>query len=220
VSSAGPERIYHSNGTDRKGTPKTLSETRERGAGAARRDGGGVRARIARSKYFFLGDNSLRYRVFTYGIPPDEELTDLNNFLASRRILSVRHELVGRDGKPYLLFVVEFLESGMSQKIPERPPKVDYREKLSEQDFEIFSRLRDLRKEIAEREGVPVYSVFTNAQIAEMVVRRVKTLTALQGIPGIGEGKTEKYGGEFLKLRGEYRMIFKKGGVYVANTVS
>lgn len=142
----------------------------------------------------------MRYRVFTYGVPPDEELTELNKFLASRRVLSVRHELTVKDGNPYLLFVVEFLESGKAEKELERPPKVDYREKLSEADFEIFSRLRDLRKEIAEREGVPVYTVFTNAQIAGMVERRVRTMAALKEIPGIGEGKTEKYGNEFLAL--------------------
>ena len=142
----------------------------------------------------------MRYRVFTYGIPPDEELTELNNFLASRRVLSVRHEMVEKDGTPYLLFVVEFLESANANKPLDRPPKVDYREKLSEKDFDIFSCLRDLRKEIAERDGVPVYAVFTNAQIAEMVERRVKTMIALKDIPGIGEGKSEKYGAEFLRL--------------------
>ncbi|MCE5250402.1 HRDC domain-containing protein [bacterium] len=145
----------------------------------------------------------MRYRVFTYGITPDEELIELNNFLTSRRVLSVRHELTVKDGSPYLLFIVEFIESGNAHKPPDRPPKIDYREKLSEEDFEVFSRLRDLRKEIAEREGVPVYSIFTNAQIAEMVERRVKTMTSLQDIPGIGAGKTEKYGGEFLDMCGK-----------------
>lgn len=151
----------------------------------------------------------MRYRVFTYGIPPDEELTELNNLLSTRKVLSVRHELVEKDKTPYLLFIVEYLESGSANKVPDRPPKVDYKEKLSEEDFEVFSRLRDLRKEIAEREGVPVYAVFTNAQLAEMVERSTKSMSALLEIPGIGKAKVEKYGDEFLEL---CRKLIPDGG--------
>ena len=157
----------------------------------------------------------MRFRVFTYGIPPDEELTELNSFLSSRRVLSVRNELVENNKIPYLLFIVEYLESGTVHQALERPPKVDYREKLSEEDFERFSRLRDLRKEIAERDGVPVYAVFTNAQLAEMVERRTLSMAALQEIPGIGAGKVEKYGSEFLVI---CRKLFPDGGGHETDT--
>jgi hypothetical protein len=36
---------------------------------------------------------------------------------------------------------------------------VDYKEVLKPEEFEVFSRLRDWRRSVAEKEGVPVYAV-------------------------------------------------------------
>ncbi len=79
-------------------------------------------------------------------------------------------------------------------------PKVDYREVLSEADFAVFAKLRNLRKELAEREGIPAYALFTNEQLAEMVQRRVGSLTAMKEIEGVGDSRIEKYGAQFLAL--------------------
>ena len=51
---------------------------------------------------------------------------------------------------------------------------------LKPEEFEVFSRLRDWRKGVAEKEGVPVYVVFTNEQLAEMVKKKVGTKAALE----------------------------------------
>ena len=109
-------------------------------------------------------------------MPPPEELEDLNGFSTSRKVLSVRSEIVLKNATPYVLFIVEFLESS---KLVPRQPKVDYREKLSEEDFQAFSRLRDLRKTIADREGMPVYAILSNAQLAEMVEKRIRIVQGL-----------------------------------------
>ena len=45
--------------------------------------------------------------------------------------------------------------------------KIDYKAVLSEGAFAVFSLLRDLRKTLAEAEGVPIYAVFTNEQLAK-----------------------------------------------------
>ena len=37
---------------------------------------------------------------------------------------------------------------------------------LKPEEFEVFSRLREWRKAAAEKEGVPVYTVLTNEQLA------------------------------------------------------
>ena len=46
-----------------------------------------------------------------------------------------------------------------------------------------------MRKELAEKEGVPAYALFTNEQLAEMVQRRVGSLTAMKEIEGVGDFK-------------------------------
>jgi superfamily II DNA helicase RecQ len=50
--------------------------------------------------------------------------------------------------------------------------RIDYREILPSEDFLVFVKLRDLRKQMAQAEAAPVYTIFTNDQLAEMVRRR------------------------------------------------
>jgi len=76
--------------------------------------------------------------------------------------------------------------------------KVDYKEVLTPEQFTVFARLRDMRKEVAERDAVPVFAVFTNEQLAEMVKRRCSSLAQIREIDGIGETRATKYGEAFL----------------------
>jgi ATP-dependent DNA helicase RecQ len=64
----------------------------------------------------------------------------------------------------------------------------------------LFEALRALRREIADREGVPPYVVFHDATLREMAVARPATEEAMLDIGGVGERKLEKYGAEFLAL--------------------
>jgi hypothetical protein len=59
--------------------------------------------------------------------------------------------------------------------------KVDYREVLSAQDFAVFSKLREVRKGLAEKEGVPPYTIFTNEQLAAVVRQKVTTKAEARG---------------------------------------
>ena len=70
----------------------------------------------------------------------------------------------------------------------------------SADDDALFEELRALRRQIAEREGVPAYVIFHDATLREMAVVRPSTLEELLDISGVGQRKLEKYGGEFLAL--------------------
>jgi superfamily II DNA helicase RecQ len=140
----------------------------------------------------------MKYKIFTYPVPPPETPEDLNGFLSSRRVVSVQSHIVVKNQIPYLIFIVEYIDSNKIKN--KAAPKIDYREKLSEEDFIIFSQLRDLRKSLAEKEGMPVYAVFTNAQLAQMVEMRIVNKQGLFSIQGVGESKVEKYGAAFIDL--------------------
>ena len=45
-------------------------------------------------------------------------------------------------------------------------PRVDYKEILSADEFAVFVRLREVRKQLAATEAIPVYAVCTNEQLA------------------------------------------------------
>lgn len=144
------------------------------------------------------------YKIFNIPIPDSEsELERMNKFLSGVRIISSHKELVTSGGFSYWSFVIEyFRENGQNSN--SRKSKIDYREILSEEDFAVYCALRDLRKNIADQEGVPVYTIFTNEQLAEIVKRKITTKNALSAIQGIGDKKIEKYGEPFIRKSGRY----------------
>ncbi len=100
---------------------------------------------------------------------------ELNGFLANHRVLSVDRHFVEHGASSFWTVCVDYLDGqpATSSDSRSRRAKVDYRDLLSPEDFAVYAKLRDLRKEIAQAEAVPVYTVFTNAQLAQMVQRRV-----------------------------------------------
>lgn len=125
------------------------------------------------------------------------EEADLNRFLRSHRVLAVERELVVDGAASYWALCVDFLDSGAEAAAP-GGSKIDYKEILPPEQFTVFARLRLVRKELAEKEGVPVFAVFTNEQLAEMVKQPCKTAADLRKIDGIGEARVEKYGAAML----------------------
>jgi superfamily II DNA helicase RecQ len=78
--------------------------------------------------------------------------------------------------------------------------KIDYKELLDEATFKIYSDLRECRKQISEKEAVPVYAVFTNEELANIAKLDVITPSNLMSVKGIGKSKAEKYGTAMLEL--------------------
>ncbi|MDH5588971.1 MAG: ATP-dependent DNA helicase [Gemmatimonadota bacterium] len=66
----------------------------------------------------------------------------------------------------------------------------------------LFHRLRDLRKELADAQGVPAYIVFSDKVLREMASRRPGTPQGLLDVPGVGPAKLDRYGEAFLELLG------------------
>ncbi|MFW3146026.1 MAG: HRDC domain-containing protein [Thermoplasmatota archaeon] len=66
-------------------------------------------------------------------------------------------------------------------------------------DREAYEELRKARNRIAREEGLPPYCVAPNLSLVEMVNRSVTEVSDLESIPGIGNGRMERYGEELLK---------------------
>jgi hypothetical protein len=114
----------------------------------------------------------MAYRFFTIPIQdPGEAEAELNGFLHSHRVLSVERKWIEGGMSSCWTFCVDYLEStggpgyGSREGGASGRNKVDYREKLSPEDFAAFAKLRELRKQIAQAEAVPVYTIFTNDQL-------------------------------------------------------
>ncbi len=128
---------------------------------------------------------------------------ELNRFLASHRVVSVDRHLVTESGGSVWAVCVTWIDGARSDdpsRADAKKARVDYREILTEAQFAVFARLRELRKTIAERDGAPPYAVFTNEQIAEVVRRGVRSAAELAAIEGVGPARVEKHGSAFLDV--------------------
>ena len=71
-------------------------------------------------------------------------------------------------------------------------------------DEALMSMLRDLRKKVAKKLGVPPFVVFQDPSLEDMALKYPITLDEMSNVHGVGEGKAKKYGKEFLDLINRY----------------
>jgi ATP-dependent DNA helicase RecQ len=69
---------------------------------------------------------------------------------------------------------------------------------LGPAEEKLLAALKTVRRKIAREEQVPPYIVFSDRTLAELAVRRPRSLNALQDVRGIGPMKLERYGEQFL----------------------
>jgi len=71
-------------------------------------------------------------------------------------------------------------------------------------DEELVSILKDLRKKISKLKDVPPFVIFQDPSIEEMAIQYPITMEELQNISGVGAGKAQRYGAEFIEIIKEY----------------
>jgi len=71
-------------------------------------------------------------------------------------------------------------------------------------DDKLVSMLKDLRKKVGKKLGVPPFAVFQDPSINDMALKYPITLDELSKVHGVGEGKAKKYGKDFIKLVAQY----------------
>jgi ATP-dependent DNA helicase RecQ len=105
------------------------------------------------------------------------------------------------------------------EKSSENPTKISPNKKIPRQsgvktpelknqldniDERLFDKLRKLRKEIAARESVRAYIVFSDATLRDICSKKPVSLTQFSRVSGVGSVKLERYGEEFTALIREY----------------
>ena len=71
-------------------------------------------------------------------------------------------------------------------------------------DEKLVKLLKDLRKSVATKQGVPPFAVFQDPSIDDMALKYPITLPELSTVHGVGEGKARKFGKDFIKLISTY----------------
>jgi ATP-dependent DNA helicase RecQ len=71
-------------------------------------------------------------------------------------------------------------------------------------DEELFSILKDLRKKISKLKDVPPFVIFQDPSLEDMAIQYPITIDELQNISGVGAGKAQRYGKEFIEVIQKY----------------
>ncbi len=71
-------------------------------------------------------------------------------------------------------------------------------------DEALFNILKDVRKSLAKELKLPPYVIFQDPSLEDMATRYPVTIEELTNITGVGQGKAEKYGEEFLEVISQY----------------
>lgn len=144
----------------------------------------------------------MRLKFFTVpALSPDTAEAELNRFLGAHRIAHLERQFIADGAASFWAVCVSWVEAdAATAQDPARRGRVDYREVLAADEFALYDRLRALRKQLADAEGLPPFAVFTNEQLADMVRQRVATVAALETIAGVGEARLSRYGPAFLDI--------------------
>ena len=89
--------------------------------------------------------------------------------------------------------------SGQSKK-GKKGAQIDYKDVLSEEDFILYVKLKEWRKQRANELDVELYAIFTNAQLAEIAEKKCQKLKDVKAIAGVGETRVENHGEALLEF--------------------
>jgi len=71
-------------------------------------------------------------------------------------------------------------------------------------DEELFSILKDLRKKLSKQKDVPPFVIFQDPSLEDMAIQYPITIDELQNVSGVGAGKAQRYGEEFIEIIKKY----------------
>lgn len=135
-------------------------------------------------------------KLSTYGIMAKRSLVDIKDLI---NLLIAENYLKLTDGK---YPIVRLTQRAQAVLLGEEPvfQRQLRQEAVAIEDHSLFEILRNLRRQIALREEVPPYIVFSDSTLREMSIMLPDTLEKLAQIKGVGEVKLTKYGQEFLEV--------------------
>ena len=148
-------------------------------------------------------------RLSVYGIVRDigvEEIRRIFELLADRGLLA-------KQGDEYpTLAVTEIGRRFLARREhltltrPKREAAVRASRDSAQLDYDqtLFDRLRALRKEIADRLGVPPFVVFGDRTLQQMAYYIPQSHESCSRISGVGATKLEQFGDEFLRVIRDY----------------
>ena len=111
-----------------------------------------------------------------------------------------------KEGEKYLSYPSSFMMTEDHKYSQEATADIITNEPSSgvSADEKLVRFLKDLRKKVAVKQGVPPFAVFQDPSLDDMALKYPITLEELSKVHGVGEGKARKFGKEFIDLISKY----------------
>lgn len=138
-------------------------------------------------------------RLSTYGLMKERKLKDISDLIL--RLSAMQYLDITESQYP----VVTLNE--LSWQVLRGQKKVWQKMvivKKAKAKSELFEALRSLRKELAIKEKLQPYMIFSDATLRQMATDKPTDLELMKNIRGVGEFKLQKYGEEFLTVIKSY----------------
>ena len=146
-------------------------------------------------------------KLSTYGI--GRELTKKQWMHIARQLLSMGY--LKQEGEFHTLsLTVKALDALKKREtifgVLQEAERVRTKGKKEEIEYNnaLFALLRQKRKEIADEAGVPPYVIFSDKTLIEMAAFYPQSMSSLLNISGVGQAKSQHYGGAFLEVIRRY----------------
>lgn len=148
-------------------------------------------SRVERVKHFQFD------RLSTYGLMKSDSQKKVSELID---FLTASNYLVADGGQyPVLKVSAAGIDVLRGQQQVFRKAAVQAKQSLPVND-ELFEQLRQVRRELAESQGVPPFVIFSDRTLRELCTTMPTTLDEMLSVHGIGESKIEKYGEQFLSI--------------------
>ena len=160
-----------------------------------------------------VGDGSDRIRqlghdqIKTFGVGKDNDKRHwrliIDNLLAKGLVVQTAGDYPVLELRPEardVLFEGQEVHVLKTIKTKGKRPKRTGATEAGPYDEDLFEQLRDLRKQLASKQGVPPYVVFSDKTLHEMARRFPTTDSEMLQINGVGVTKLERYGPDFTQI--------------------
>ena len=142
-------------------------------------------------------------KLSTYGLMKERRVKDIREFIET--LVAMGYLSVTESEYPTLSLnekswnMLRNKEQVFCKVKTEKPIKVDIKTaNASNENADIFNKLRKLRLDISRRIGIPPFMVFSDATLRSIATTMPKTKEEFLQISGVGEKKLAVFGDEFL----------------------
>jgi len=164
---------------------------------------------------------STQYKFFNISAKHSEtNEAEFNKFLKSNNITAINSKFVNMGENSYWSVNVQYKAESKSESSNVKQTdkeRTDYKQILKPNDFTLYLRLREWRKEIGEKEKIPLYTIFTNEQLSKIAEQRTDTAEKLQKIHGVGDSKIKNYSKAVIRIVNDFNKEYNKNNVIKAD---